>query len=399
MSEEDVVPPGSVRTQCGIILPASQCVTDYAGNVWPRDECVVLRTRYGEHSALRRHEGLLYALADDEHIVCCHDGAWRFMDECTEIGSRWHPSERTFCCDNCGENGLADDSYVTPSEEVYCQDCYYDNYRECDNCGRTYARDEHEECCSGCRSRLILPYSDKSSVDLPREHRGVDILGIELEVEATNCVASDGAKWVRETLDERYCVFKEDGSLGPGGFEIVTRPDSLAVHRRYWSALLSKEPGKRIRSWKSGRCGMHVHVNRRWLSHLQVGKMQVFLNSIENRKFVTMIAGRTDSEWAAFKHKKISDARRHDERYVALNAQQRTAEFRIFRGTVALGGFMKNLDFCHALVRFTSPAARSIREATDFREFVRWLDRKEYPHLFEFLCEKGYRQPPPPRKA
>lgn len=386
MSEEAVPPPGHVRTADGRILPTEQCVITYRGELWPRDECVQI-------------DGGAYAHEDDEDVVLCNDRMHRLADGCTEINGRWYPDAIVTTCENCSGNMLVSEAYETPVEEVFCEPCYYENYRDCDECGRAYPREEHDDYCRRCRRRLILPYSDKSAVDLPRENRGVDLLGIELEVESANFVAEDGASWVRETLDERYCVFKEDGSLGPGGFEIVTRPDSIAVHRRYWSALLSKEPGKRIRSWQSGRCGMHVHVNRRWLSHLQLGKMQVFLNSMGNRKFVTMIAGRTDTDWAKFKPKKISDARRHDERYVALNAQRHTAEFRIFRGTVALAGFMKNLDFCHALVRFTAPAERSIQEATDHREFVRWLDRKEYPHLFEFLCEKGYRQAPPPRNG
>jgi len=238
----------------------------------------------------------------------------------------------------------------------------------------------------------VLCYSNREANHLRPRHRGPELLGIELEVEPSGGVGRSGAvDAVRRHLPGDYCVLKEDGSLGPGGFEIVTRPDSMEVHREMFSKLLDSPQRRHIRSWDTGRCGMHVHVNRGWLTNLQLGKMLVFVNSRANQSFVSMIAGRTSSTWARFKDKKISDVTRYDERYVALNIGPKTAEFRIFRGNVVTAGFVKNLEFVRALVEFTAPAGRSIREATDYKAFVRWVCPKAYPTLYDFLAHKGLR--------
>jgi hypothetical protein len=213
---------------------------------------------------------------------------------------------------------------------------------------------------------------------------------VELEVEGYD-TAEQAAEYIRQHLPATYCTLKRDGSLGESGVEIVTRPDSMAVHKRMFGALFKDSPGKALSSWTNGRCGMHVHVSKAALSQLQIGKMLCFLNEPAAVNFISKIAGRKPCNWCKVHKKKITDTRREHDRYTALNVtNNHTVEVRIFKGTLAEAGFMKNLEFVQALVEFTAPASRSISQATSHRAFCEWLPKKAYPHLHAFLVAKGF---------
>ncbi|NBT35486.1 MAG: hypothetical protein EBT03_08095 [Betaproteobacteria bacterium] len=380
-------------TADGRVFLEADTVADYNGDIWPAVEC----------SSLANGE---YAHESDEDIVYCYDGEYRHISDCSEVCGNWYPDRMVEGCSDCDGTMLRDDAFHDEDGDAYCSECW--RYEECDQCGLEYHRDREDGCprCDAEDSTEILPYSSQAANRLQPEHQGKELLGIELEVIAVGGDRERAAAFIRQHVPKKYCVFKEDGSLGPNGFEIVTRRDSMEVHRRVFTHLLSQSPAKYMRSWNtttpsdpSGVCGIHIHVNRKWLSQLQLGKMLVFLNDINNRRFVCGLAGRTGSSWAKMKHKKVSDANRHDERYVALNIKEKTAELRIFRGTVSLPGFIKNLEFTRALVEFTAPSARSIKQATSWEEFVKWVPRKTYPTLHEYLCDKWYRNDRPKKRG
>lgn len=385
------------------------------GEMRPRDECVHCSDGEwrAEHECTQCSNGQWYqndetvvlacgdtAPIDHDDVVQRADGEYAWACNCVRIGRYWYDQDECSTCDSCGEGILTADSYSgpEPSDNVYCQCCYDDLCTTCDRCGDTaYREDMHNAdgdwVCSACyedeEDRLILSYSDKTANSLRSETRDKLKFGIELEVEAKSD-AESGAEYVRGCMAEDYCVFKQDGSLGDGGFEIVTRPDSVAVHKRKWETLLNDTPGKRLRSWVGGRCGMHVHVTKSALSQLQLGKMLCYLNDPANAAFVATVAGRLPCHWCKVSPKKLSDVKLQAERYVALNITARTAEFRIFRGTLLASSFYKNLEFVQALVSFCSPAGRSIAEATSYKAFCSWLSKKDYPNLHAFLVAKGF---------
>lgn len=383
-----------LRTDCvecddGDWRPMADCEEDMDGNWHPADEVITLASGDVVHQ-------------DRDGIVMRHDGEYDWLDDCSEVDGEWYPSDDVFSCGNCGTNCHNEDGYSTPGHrDTYCRSCYDDHCTMCDECGDTIWRDDacyDEEsdacCCSECHNatpRLILGYGDKSANKLQPESRDRLLFGIELEVESP-LGDTAGAEYVRGFLPKDYCVFKHDGSLGEGGFEIVTRPDSVAVHKRHWDTLFNDSPGKRLRSWIGGRCGMHVHVTKSALSQLQLGKMLCFLNDPANERFVSVVAGRKPCSWCKVSPKKPTDIGKQLERYVALNITPRTAEFRIFRGTVKGTTFYKNLEFVQALCEFCSPAARSIAEASSFRVFCQWLRKRDYPNLHAYLVAKGFIQ-------
>lgn len=399
---EQVVPEDSVecedgeirlRTDCvecddGEWRPLADCEEDMDGNWHPADEVITLACGDVVHQ-------------DRDGIVMRADHEYDWIDDCMEVDGDWYPSDECFSCGNCGANGLNDDGYSTPRHrDTYCQSCYDDHCTTCDECGDTiwredsYGDDDGNCMCESCHAdnpRLILSYGDKSANHLRPESRDRLLFGVELEVESLTS-DTEGAEYVRGFLPKEYCVFKHDGSLGAGGFEIVTRPDSVVVHKRHWQKLFADSPGKRLRSWIGGRCGMHVHVTKSALSQLQLGKMLCFLNDPANERFVSTVAGRKPTHWCKVSPKKPSDIGKQVERYVALNITNRTAEFRIFRGTMKETTFYKNLEFVQALCEFCSPAARSISQASSFRVFCDWLRKKDYPNLHAFLVAKGFIQ-------
>lgn len=399
-SPSDPLPDGHVLCVDGLVRPLEDCAQLSGGGWADRDETVM--TYDGSRILASESVELTcgdFAHEDDDNVVRCADECYRFLEDCTLVDDEWYRTSQTFTCDECGDDFHRNDAYYSCNNALYCESCYVDNTDDCSECGRRCHNGDLSEdgYCSRCTPQeedpcAVLGYSNRSANKLRPSHNGPELLGVELEVEpADGCNRSIAVQAVRRHLPVDYCVFKEDGSLGMGGFEIVTRPDTMEVHREMFRKFLDSPERRRVRSWDSGRCGMHVHVNRKWLSQLQLGKMLVFVNHPRNQGFVSMIAGRTSNTWARYKEKKISDVKRYDERYVALNIGPNTAEFRIFRGNVMTAGFVKNLEFVRALVEFTAPSGRSIAEATSHKAFVSWVCPKTYPALYDFLAHKGLR--------
>lgn len=389
-----------VECSDGVSRPLLACV-QIGGEWFHVDETVV--TIHGERllreDCVQLAYGSRWVRSDDPALVELATGDWGLESESTIIDGVWYDSEDCTSCDVCRGDIHNDDSYSAPDGGSLCQSCCEDETTGCDRCGdrvwnddAQYDEEGDRYLCPRCNSRessLIRSYGDKSANHKVPEHKGKDLYGVELEVEHSFCPET-GAKYVAQFLDKDYVTFKRDGSLDSGGFEIVTRPDSMAVHKRKFKALFDDRPGRKLTSWSNGRCGMHVHINKAALSQLQLGKMLCFLNEPSNQNMVAKIAGRRANRWCRAYKKKVTDIHRPDERYVALNITERTAEMRIFRGTLSQAGFFKNLEFVEALVQFCAPANRGIREAVSASEFCKWLPRKQFPTLHKFLVEWGF---------
>lgn len=397
----------------GETRPKSECVVCADGDWYPKDECVECgdgqwRPRsecsdtvdgdwYPDDELITLANGdVLHE--DDSRVVLRNDGEYDYVDDCCEIGGDWYSDSECSHCESCSNAVLNDDVECGPGDATLCRGCYEDYTSSCESCGEVCWSDDvqshHgdylcESCYSDRNSGVIREYSDKSANHMRPESQDRVLYGIELEVEAKGD-QEDAAERVLGKLGDDYCVLKHDGSLGSSGFEIVTRRDSVAVHKKRWEKFFADDPSQYLSSWTNGRCGMHVHVSKAPLSELQLGKMLCFVNDPFNEAMVTAIAGRKSERWSRIEKKKISDVKHGSERYVALNITSRTAEFRIFKGTLNRLGFFKNLEFCMALVEFTAPAQRSIMDATSHKSFCEWLSYKSYPHLYDFLVRKRF---------
>jgi hypothetical protein len=253
--------------------------------------------------------------------------------------------------------------------------------------------------------------TDKHSLFKP-----TPFMGIELEVEQQDKILypmrnkkeafapSDITKQVYDALGRDYVILKRDGSLrGFQPFEIVTVPATLAYHKEKWKSFLdNQELKKYLTSYSSGNCGMHVHISRNSFTGLHLAKFMKFINSQENSEFVTSVAQRANNKFAKYLTNLKSTGGfakyfRGDpstgSKYMSVNTKPTdTIEVRIFRGNLAKVGFLKNLEFVHAVWAFTKDAPLT---ALTFKEFMFWLfnpknQTKEYKELKIWVLASGW---------
>jgi hypothetical protein len=222
--------------------------------------------------------------------------------------------------------------------------------------------------------------------------------GCELEVQVTTGSASNGAGRVHDVLNPsgqvgEYCFFERDGSIGSGGFEIITQPAGLDVHAEKFAAFLNnKDVKKGMRSHEGGSCGFHVHVGREYLSQAQIYRMQSFLNDVRNESLIKKIARRYQSGYSRFKPemaKFTPHGKATGDRYEALNVSgDKTVEFRIFRGSLRYESIMAALEFVNAVCEFCTPGVVSMRDfnSLGFKQFILSTDnRADTKYLRSYL--------------
>lgn len=187
-------------------------------------------------------------------------------------------------------------------------------------------------------------------------------------------------------------ILTRDGSLNHG-VELVSAPRSLLEHQRggVWPAVHKAVAGIAMSGAGTTRCGMHVHINRRALSPLTLGKLLVFFNDDEMNHYIQLIAQRNSNGYSRKKDKGITSALyQNDDRYERLNmsSRTRTVEVRIFRGNLKPQRILKNIEFVDAAVNYCKQCR--MRDAKDWLAFAEWLRPKTsiYPNLIAFLKEK-----------
>jgi len=242
---------------------------------------------------------------------------------------------------------------------------------------------------------MIKDYHDKPSFKLRGKSVSKLFLGVELEVEPRREYdAEDLSDEVDDCLGN-FAICKHDSSI-PHGFEICSSPASLEYHRTKWDGFF-KDLSPKLKAFKPQGCGMHVHVSRAPLTTLQVGKMLVFVYSPENYTFIKRIAQRDSSYQNNFKEKReLADAQPkkvNKDKHTAINLlHNNTIEIRIFKSNLRKDMFMKNLEFCHALAKFTWAGQVSVDDCKHWRYFAKFVknNKDTYPNLYKYLVQYRY---------
>lgn len=218
------------------------------------------------------------------------------------------------------------------------------------------------------------------------------VFGIELEMEARDDIESVLSE-LSAPVGNQYIV-KEDGSLS-NGCELVSMPMSLEAHRLHnWGSILTDSLRSVARSANTSTCGFHVHINRAALKPLTVGKMLVMVNSPDPlmTEFLELVAQRSAGHWCQKSPKKLSDGRAmHSAHYDILGLTSKgTCELRMFKGNLIPDRVYKNLEFCHALVRFCEKTSGKYVENAGV--FMAWLlkNKADYPALTAYLSARKY---------
>lgn len=326
------------------------------------------------------------------------------------------------CCNDCDYIEHYDDS-------KYC----YEDYHVCSSCGddyvwserrETYVReddydDDDEEDDDDREWENIGSYHSSKRVlgHIPSSYDSRNprvLLGLELEME---CKDRD------DDLDERaehlldsvshyqgkpYALLEQDGSLNYG-FEMVTGYTGLDVHEKQLSFF--KERFEGMKSHDTKTCGLHIHICKSDMSIYHAMKMVLFINDSGNANLVRALARRDASSYAKFKDKKgdaswYKDAQRYRsgkadklrglnaDRYEALNFQnEKTIEFRLFKGTLKYETIMACLEFTYATWFFCRDAGMHELTSEQFIAFIQKPERKEdTKYLRAYLTEKGFIQ-------
>jgi hypothetical protein len=243
----------------------------------------------------------------------------------------------------------------------------------------------------------ILSYNTKVERYLQTDMTKGDVLfGVELELEGhTATRLSQTHSFLKD-----HCIFKRDGSIS-NGMEIVSRPASIADHKRMFKPFFDANLGYEAMD----NCGIHIHASRGKMSFLQLGRIHAFLSN--NKGSVIKIAGRESSyarfgddsvlaPWYRVSGEKYTDKKRFNwDKYTAVNlAPENTMEFRIFKSTTNWDEFCRFLEFPDALISYLSLAGNDnrgkIRTLKDllmfenFKDFVAARGRA-YPQLNKFI--------------
>ncbi len=379
---------------------------------YPRGTAVIDGTTHRRRRAARNIDVVLDCNAREilrEHSVTIDNRVYHQSDP------------RVFVCPECAEferRDLARDVY---GRDPICRNCAEQSeYYSCDDCGilvhEDYQHDhDGDTLCPRChRNRegsqpqwgRLLSYSDKSICGVKPKEPKKQLFGLEVECHVLDHQSIDEAiRLLHTKLGPGYYVTKSDGSL-VHGFEIVTRPDSMDIHRGEWVRTFNAIAEtswlrQHLRSWAAPQrcCGIHIHIDKRTLSQMQLGKMLVFLNDPTTRKFIEKVAGRGANSYTKFEDgKKVIEGKklksgRSPCRYVALNVGDNTAEMRIFRGTLNPESFFKNLDFAEALVEWTGLAnGCSLADAANPEAFCKFVHKNahRWTHLNNKLLSWGF---------
>lgn len=337
------------------------------------------------------------SVPDDEVTEVVVNHSWRLRQNGTNVET-WCNScadRHTTTCRDC--DLVTSDALIIDSD--LCQNCYEDHYFRCPDCGEIthnddgYVVEDDDTYCQSCGpSRdgggLIHEYSHKPS---PIFHGGAGIChyGIELEL---SCALDEAENVMDACGGDRYAYLKKDSSIAGGGFELVSHPMTLGFHSSHWDKLfnyIARANTPRYGKITASENGMHVHIQRQYLTQLQICMMDYFVNRFE--AFTEFIADRDTTEWAACdSRKKLTRYNASPERYTALNrAPSKTVELRIFRGTTNRSMFLANIEFADALRTFCKDRSLTGVTVEAFCAHVR-ANRKIYLHLEERLTRAGY---------
>lgn len=288
-----------------------------------------------------------------------------------------------------------------PNQYVWNNKIYNeeDGACKCPECGEKVpklAYNKETKQCIRCETRHYEIHSYSTKVPQLLKFKATKVkpetvyMGCELEFETTD---KDSARLKVGRALKGHAIMKSDGSIR-NGFEVVTCPATLDIHMEVFKQFYGDLPSE-LRN--APNVGMHVHVSRKPLSILQVGKLTAFMNNYKNKKFIEYVAGRNNNSYCTQDlSRTVTYPWTHTSggaRYNTLNlCNKETVEFRIFSTPMTFQDFASKMQFCQALVDYCKPANLSLalKEVVDYNNFIKWVSplKKDYPQLVETL--KGF---------
>jgi len=347
---------------------------------------------------------------------------WRDYFDSAEIFEKLFDSY-FFTCEDCNILEYSDNGNTCYDDYTVCQSCCSDNYRWSDNRDTYITHDDwHEEndeyededdedsvIGSYHSSKRILS-KIPSSFD---KHKKPIYLGLELEMEIKDDYdRHDKAEQLLDAIgiaqiegrNYQYALCEGDGSLNHG-FEMVTGYTGLDTHAKQLEFF--KTPFRGAKSHDTRTCGLHVHICKSDMSLLHCAKMVLFINESANQKLVRAIARRDGANYSKILNKKASYEwlknakdgskesriqRLNSDRYEALNFQnEKTIEFRLFKGTLKYESIMSSLEFTYATWWFCKDTGSNDLTTDKFLDFICLPENLKHTRFLRaYLKEKGF---------
>ncbi|WP_433664757.1 hypothetical protein ACQPW1_22960 [Nocardia sp. CA-128927] len=328
----------------------------------------------------------------------CADCADYTRDIHTLLDSRPERHDRILCegcvdsyatCDDCGRPTT--ETFRVEGGDDVCRTCCEDDYHECGECYTLISySDTYCENCAPAEHDAVHSYDYKPS---PRFHGdGPLFLGLELEIKTPERRFEDAVDTAVDHIGE-LAYLKEDSSIEPCGFELVTHPMSHEYARtRFPWQLLNRL--RLLGCYTDTDVGIHVHLSRAGFdspAHIYRWLKFIYRNEVP----VTTLARRSSS-WAVFSQ----DARssvihyahgdRYADRYEAVNVRPPdTFELRIFASSLQPQQVQAALAFAAGSVEYTrrlTPADIARHRGWEWTAFTTWLrGRPEYSPLLAEL--------------
>jgi len=276
--------------------------------------------------------------------------------------------------------------YPAKGDKFICMTCL-NNSGVCRKCGKYTILEEYSGYCRECSRERPMAIEHNWRY---RPHRfkkwgySSDKLyfGIENEMECT-IPKRDYLKHISGSyyFDEVYTM--HDGTIGYG--------TEVVMHPRTFESIKEFDFKPMLTGIKPDRTtGMHIHLSREaFLSKMHLYKFMRFF--AKNKGFIEFIAERKSNLYRAWEFTEqkhvISKAKGYElgeGKYIDVNLRHyETVEVRVFKGATKVEQIMKNVEFCHALWKFSKT---HVPKKMTRIQFEKWLETQgDYPNLTAYI--------------
>lgn len=364
----------------------------------------------------------------DDNYYCekCFSDLFSYCENCDSIinNDDIHYTDDTVLCEkcydekyttcyNCGDIIKKDDALIH-NDNYYCENCFYDNFSTCENCGDTFSNDDlhYDEnvgvnYCDNCHNEnsIIHDYSYKPNPIFTYENYESKsnklFLGIELEVEADddiNNFVENVTDYLQKNKIDKYFYFKHDMSLN-NGVEVVSHPATLKSYTKKYKIRdilqFIKNDENKITSYKSGNCGLHIHMNKDFFSKDEINKLVLFFANNQNElKIFSKRKG--EFSFCQFFDFNKKDYKIHHSQKISYNTvgryaintkPRKTIELRLFRGTINYNRFLACLQFADSIANFVKLFSIQAMNWKNYKMYLRLSNR--YNHLLKYFDKIG----------
>lgn len=308
-----------------------------------------------------------------------------------------------FTCDVCEEIEHQDHRNRCDSRDhEYCETCYDERVRYCDDCDTSY--DENDDCeCHEERNNL-LPYNQRNKLYSHGSENAILFYGNEIEMQ----VYRDQSRYdIVEKFNDCFnydgfenILCKRDGSLdAEKGFEMSSTNCSFEYHKEtFWNDFFELNPAQYCKAYNGHNCGIHWHFNRNVFTEHQLKRLNCFYNHPKNKNLIVDIAGREGYGYCQFVPSITFDdpirTRGDDFKYRVINFNnEHTIEVRIFRSNLKKISFFRYLEFVHSVNEWIRSSDQDNAENITWEYYFDWLLKnisRKFENLFFFLDDRKH---------